>query len=356
MLQNRIKKLRDRFEDLKINGILLSNPFNRYYLSGFTGTSGYLIIGEDKSILITDSRYIKQAREQCVDIEVVDQGKDIYETFLKVLDEIKINRLGFEENHITLRQFREYEKKLEEINLVPIRGEIKRLREIKDKEEIIKIRKAAEIADGALSHILNYIKPGIREDEISLEIEYFMKRQGASAVSFDTIVASGERSSMPHGVASSKEIEFGDTVTLDFGCIYEGYCSDMTRTVFVGKAKEEIKKIYEIVLKAQTSALEMLKSGLLCKDIDACAREIITAYGYGENFGHGLGHSLGLEIHEDPAISSRSERNLESDMVITIEPGIYLEDIGGVRIEDLVLITENSYENLVKSPKEIIII
>jgi len=356
MFQDRIKKLRDRFEDLKINGILLSNPFNRYYLSGFTGTSGYLFIGEDKSVLITDSRYMKQAKEQCADIEVVDQGKDIYETFLKIIDYIKINRLGFEENHITLRQFSEYEKKLADINLIPVRGEIKRLREIKDKEEIIKITKAAEIADGAFSHILNYIKPGVHENEISLEIEYFMKRQGASAVSFDTIVASGERSAMPHGVASSKEIELGDTVTLDFGCIYEGYCSDMTRTVFVGEAKEEIKKIYEIVLKAQTSALEMLKAGLLCKDIDACARKIITAYGYGENFGHGLGHSLGLEIHEDPAISSKSERKLETDMVVTIEPGIYLEDIGGVRIEDLVLITKNGYENLVKSPKEIIVI
>lgn len=352
----RIQKLKERFEDLKIDGILIANPFNRLYLSDFTGTSGYLLIGKNKSIIITDFRYIEQAHNQCTGYEIIDQGKDFYKTLFKAIQDTNIRNLGIEENHITLRQFGEYEKKLSSIKLVPVRGEIKKFREIKDIMEISKIRKAAEITDNAFEHILKYIRPGITEKEIAIELEYFMKKQGASAVSFETIVASGERSSMPHGAASLKKIEYKDTVTLDFGCIYEGYCSDMTRTVFVGEAKKEMNDIYRIVLEAQQAALQVLKPGLLCKDVDACAREIISRYGYGENFGHGLGHSVGLEVHEEPAVSSKSERILEPGMVVTIEPGIYLEGVGGVRIEDLVLITESGYENFVKVSKKLTIV
>ena len=356
MYQNRINKVRESFESYNINGIIIASRYNRYYLSGFTGTNGYLIIDKDRNILITDSRYIEQASKQCPDYEIINQGKNIYETIQKVLQQMNILELGFEDNHITYREYADYEKNIQNLKLIPVRNSVERIREIKNAEEIKKIKKAAQIADETFNHILGYIKPGVEEKEIALEIDYYMKKLGASELSFKTIAASGERSSMPHGVAGSRKIVFGDNITLDFGCIYEGYCSDMTRTVFVGQAQENIKDIYKIVLEAQKAALQMLKPGLLCKDVDACARDIIKEYGFGENFGHGLGHSVGLEVHEEPAISTKSDRILESGMVITIEPGIYLESIGGVRIEDLVLITETGYENLVSSRKDMIII
>ncbi|MGE5473587.1 MAG: M24 family metallopeptidase [Ignavibacteriales bacterium] len=356
MFQSRIKKLRDSFNSNNIDALIVENHYNVYYLSGFTGTNGYLLIEKGRSFLITDSRYLEQAKIECKDYEVVNQGKDIYGTLFNILDETNIKNLGFEGNYITLKRFGEYEERLTGINLISVKGEIKKLRETKDLQEIQKIKTAANIADMAFNHILNYLKPGITENEISLEIEYFMKKQGASEISFETIVASGVRSSMPHGVATSKIIEYGDTVTLDFGCIYDRYCSDMTRTVFIGQAQEKIKEIYKIVLEAQQSAIQMLEPGLVCKDADAEARSIISKSGYGPNFGHSLGHSLGLEVHEEPSLSYNSEKILKPGMVVTIEPGIYLEGIGGVRIEDLILITENGYENFVSASKEIIII
>jgi len=356
MFQNRINKLKESFENFNIGGIMIASRYNRYYLSGFTGTNAYLVINKERNILITDSRYIEQAKKQCPDYEIVNQGKNFYETLQDIFQQISITEIGFEENYITYRQYYDCEKNMKNIKLIPVRNSVEGIREIKDSEEIRKIKKAAQIADETFSHILSYIKPGIVEKEIALEIDYFMKKLGAAELSFETIVASGERSSMPHGVADSREIKDGDTITLDFGCIYEGYCSDMTRTIFVGKAQEKIQDIYKIVLEAQEAALQMLKPGLVCKDIDEMARKIITRYGYGENFGHGLGHSLGLEIHEEPTLSTKSERILEAGMIVTIEPGIYIEGFGGVRIEDLVLITEEGYENLVKSRKEITVI
>lgn len=356
MFQSRINRLRDSFFSSNIDALIVENRYNVYYLSGFSGTNGCLLIGKTRNFLITDSRYTEQAKNQCKDYEVINQEKDIYNTLFKILKDTDINNLGFEGNYITLKRFSEYENKLTGINLVSVKGEIKKLREIKDQQEIKKIKKAARITDSAFSHILDYIKPGISEKEISIELEYFMKKLGASEVSFETIVASGIRSSMPHGTATSKKIEFGDTLTIDFGCIYDGYCSDMTRTVFVGQAQEKIKEIYKIVLEAQESAMQMLNPGVVCKDVDLRARNIIEKYGYGKNFGHGLGHSLGLEIHEEPYLSYNSEKVLKPGMVVTIEPGIYIEGVGGVRIEDLTLITENGFENLANSGKKIITI
>ncbi|MGE5328910.1 MAG: M24 family metallopeptidase [Deltaproteobacteria bacterium] len=355
-MEERISKLRENLAGYNVGGIIITSRYNRYYLSGFTGTNGYLIIGKEKKILITDSRYIEQAKKQCPDYEIVNQGKNIYEVLQDILQQINISELGFEENYITYRQYADCEKNIKGVKLVPVINSVEKIREIKDRQEIKKIKKAAQIADKTFEHILNYIKIGITEKEIALEIDYFMKKLGASELSFETIVASGTRSSMPHGVASSKIIEDGDTITIDFGCIYDGYCSDMTRTIFVGEPHQKMKDIYKIVLEAQEAALKVLKPGVPCKDVDQIARDIISKYGYGENFGHGLGHSVGLEIHEDPALSTKSERILEAGMVVTVEPGIYVEGIGGVRIEDLVLITENGYENLTSSSKEITVI
>jgi len=238
----------------------------------------------------------------------------------------------------------------------PFSKTIKNPRRIKDKEEIRKIAQAEELGDRAFSYILDFIKAGKSEKEVAVELEFFMRRNGASKLSFDTICASGVRSAMPHGVASDKIIEKGDFVTLDFGCVLDGYCSDMTRTVVVGKATQRQKEIYEIVLKAQKSALDIVKAGILCKTADKVARDIIDNAGYKDNFGHGTGHSVGIEIHELPSLSPKSEDILEVGNVVSVEPGIYIEDFGGVRIEDLVQIMPDGIENLTKSKKNLLII
>ena len=233
---------------------------------------------------------------------------------------------------------------------------IEKLRMIKTDDEIRTIRRAAEIADEAFSHILTFIKPGVTELEVSNELEFFMRRLGASESSFDTIVASGKRSALPHGVATGKTIENGDMVTLDFGALYDGYVSDITRTVAVGEPTEELKKIYHIVLEAQMRACSALKPGMTGKEADAVARDYIKDHGYGEAFGHSTGHGIGLEVHEGPGLSFRSDTVLKPGMVVTVEPGIYVPGLGGVRIEDDVLITEDGCELLTSSPKELIIL
>ena len=302
-MQVRVDKLKRKYESLGVNAVLVSNPYNLVYLTGFTGTYGYALIGKERNIFITDLRYVEQAKGQCKGFEIVTQEKSMFQTILDALKNLNVTNLGFEEDHVTYKHYLMLREVFRDINILPTENIIEKLREIKDDDEVSNMRKAAAIADNAFSHILNVIKPGITERDIALELEFNMKKNGASALSFDTIVASGVRSAMPHGVASDKIIEFGDVITLDFGCIYDGYCSDMTRTIFVGKINEKIKELYEIVLEAQKSALKSLKSGVICRDVDGVARGLIKDKGYGENFGHGLGHSVGLEIHEEPRLS-----------------------------------------------------
>ena len=247
-------------------------------------------------------------------------------------------------------------KSVVKANLVPLSGVIEKIRLIKTPEEINIIKVACEIADQAFSHILNFIKPGITELEVSNELEFFMRKQGATASSFDTIVASGLRSALPHGVATNKEIENGDFVTLDFGAIYNGYVSDITRTIAVGKPSNQLIEMYETVLESQLLALQHVKPGMTGREADNIARDFLKSKGYGEAFGHSTGHGIGLEIHEGPTLSSRSDTVLEPNMVVTIEPGIYLPGIGGVRIEDDIVITETGNEKLTHSKKELIIL
>ncbi len=355
-MQNRIDNLRESFESAGIDAVLVSNPYNLRYLTSFTGTYGWAVIGKEKCVFITDFRYDEQARRQCKGYDIVVLEKGIFETIFNVLQELGISNLGFEDNHITYRQYENYSSAFKNVNLFPVKNSIQELRTIKDEEEISKIQRAAQIADSAFSHILEIIKPGVSELDIALELEFYMRKNGASSLSFDTIVASGQRSSMPHGVATNKLIRYGDTVTIDFGCVFEGYCSDMTRTIFVGKVDEKLKEIYEIVLQAQLAALDILKPGIISRDVDRIARGIISEKGFGDNFGHSLGHSVGLEIHEKPRLSSKDETVLKQGMVLTVEPGIYVEGLGGVRIEDLVVITQEGFQNLVTSPKDLIIL
>ena len=322
---------------------------NIFYYSGFESEDGALIITKDSSILLTDSRYTIQAKLQSPSYEVYDISNT--ESIIKSL---KQEILCIEEEFVTVKEFsklQSYGKKLK-----PFSKAIKKPRRVKDSEEILRISKAEELGDVAFSYVLNLIKPGKSEKEIAIELEFFIKKNGAEKLSFDTICASGVRSAMPHGVASDKIIENGDFLTLDFGCVLDGYCSDMTRTVVIGKASQRHKEIYEIVLKAQESALGIIKAGVSGKEADAAARKVINSYGYKDNFGHGTGHSVGVEIHELPSLSPKSEDILEAGNVVSVEPGIYIEGFGGVRIEDLVQISDENTLNLTKSQKDLLII
>lgn len=348
---SRTDRLRELLDDNE--AVIISSYPNIFYYSGFTSEDAYLLISHDKKLLITDSRYTIQAREQAPDYEVVDSK----EGFKNIFKRISSRYIGFEENNISVRQHRNWQFSMtSDRMLVPMQKRIESLRQIKENDEIRHIAEAERIGDEAFSYVLDKIKPGVTERDIALELEFFMKKQGASALSFETIAASGIRGAMPHGAASEKLIEKGDLLTLDFGCVYEGYCSDMTRTVAVGSVNDKQRKIYDTVLKAQQAALDIIAPGKKCSEIDAAARDVIKAAGYGENFGHALGHSVGIEIHETPVFSSKSTDIVKPGNVITAEPGIYIDGFGGVRIEDLVAVTEDGIQNLTHSPKDLIIV
>ncbi|SHK12378.1 M24 family metallopeptidase [Tepidibacter formicigenes] len=351
-MNNRIKKLKEEMKNRDLDAVLIYKPENRRYISGFTGTAGYVLITEDKSIFFTDFRYIQQAASQCKGFEILEISRN--KPVTEYLENMNIKNLGFEDDYMDFSTYSKFTDELKNIKFIPLKGLMLSLRVVKDEDEINTIAKAASIADEAFKHILTYIKPGISEKDIALELEYFMKKKGATGLSFESIVASGKRSSLPHGVASDKLIEKGDFLTLDFGCIYNGYCSDMTRTIVIGKASDEQKNIYEIVLNAQIKALEAVKPGITGCELDKIARDIITDAGYGDKFGHGLGHGVGLEVHEMPHVNSLGTNPLLPGMVITDEPGIYIPDFGGVRIEDLVVVTKDGYKVLSNSPKELI--
>lgn len=348
-MKSRADSLCEKLHDNE--AVFISSYPNIFYYSGFTSDDAYLLISRDAKYIITDSRYTIQAHEQADGFTVLD----IKEGFEKIFSKISAKYIGYEENCMKVREHRKLNMKLTESQtFVEKQNFINEPRRIKDDYEIKKIAEAEKIGDEAFAYVLNKIKAGVTEREIALEIEFFMKKQGASALSFDTIVASGARSAMPHGIASEKVIENGDLVTLDFGCVFEGYCSDMTRTVVVGKANERQREIYDVVLKAQTTAINEIATGLYCCDIDAVARGIIAEAGYGDNFGHGLGHSVGIEIHENPSFAPRCTDTIENGHVITVEPGVYLEGFGGVRIEDLIVVRNGKAQNLTGSPKELI--
>ena len=351
-MRSKITKFRELMTEKSIDSVIIYKPENRRYISDFTGSSGYALITQERAYFITDFRYVQQAAKQCVGYEIIEHSSE--KSIYQILKELGVKALGFEEDFVTYSQYKDFADKLPDTKLVPIEGLVSTLRKVKYEDEIEYIQKAADITDQAFSYICRYIRSGMSERDVALELENFMKKQGASSISFDIIVASGIRSSLPHGVASEKVIEDGDFVTLDFGCIYNGYCSDMTRTVVVGKANEKQKEIYEIVLEAQVKALEAIKPGMTGIEVDKIARDIITGKGYGAYFGHGLGHGVGLEVHEAPRLSPIGKDLLESGMIVTNEPGIYIPDFGGVRIEDLVLVTQEGYHVLSKSPKELI--
>ncbi len=337
---------------------VISSDQNRFYLTEFNSSAGTVVVTENKAVLLIDFRYFEKASKTVKNLEV-RLCRKLYPEINDILKKENIENVIIESAYTTIDSFQRIKTNLADFNILDdsrLSDKLTELRQTKNQAEIEFIKKAQKITDDAFSHILNFIKVGVTEREIALELEFFMRRKGSEGVAFDTITVSGKNSSLPHGVPSEKPINNGDFITMDFGAVCSGYCSDMTRTVAVGFASEEQRRIYDTVLKAQAVALKHIKPLTPCNEVDKAARDIITYAGYGEYFGHGLGHSVGIEIHENPACNTRDITPLKSGMIMTVEPGIYLPDKFGVRIEDMVLVTDDGYENLTKSPKELIIL
>lgn len=351
----KLTKLREQFQKNDIDGLLVTSSKNRRYITNFSGTAGVALISESGAKFITDFRYVEQATKQIEGFEIVQHKGAIVEEVARLSKEMGITKLGFEQDHVSFGEYQLYDKHIS-TTLVPVSGVIEKLRLIKTDFELKILKEAAEIADATFTHILPYIKAGATELSVSNELEMFMRNQGATSSSFDIIVASGLRSALPHGVASDKVIETGDFVTLDFGALYKGYCSDITRTVSIGQPSDELRTIYDIVLEAQKLGMSGIKPGITGREADALTRDYITEKGYGEYFGHSTGHGIGLDVHEGPGLSAKSDMVLEPGMVVTVEPGIYVAGTGGVRIEDDTVITEDGNQTLTFSTKELIIL
>jgi len=351
----KLTKLRESFQASSIDALLITSGKNRQYITGFTGSAGVAVVTEDKAVFITDFRYTEQAAKQCEGFEIVQHKGGLVDEIANVVKDLGVAKLGFEQDHVTFSTYLNYKTTIK-ADLVPVSGVIEKLRLIKSEQEIKILKEATQIADAAFEHILTYIKPGLTELDVSNELEFFMRKQGAVSSSFDIIVASGYRSALPHGVASDKVIEKGEFVTLDFGAYYKGYNSDITRTLAVGEPSDELKTIYDIVLEAQLRGMRGIKAGITGREADALTRDYITEKGYGEYFGHSTGHGLGMEVHEGPSLSVKSETVLEPGMIVTVEPGIYVAGLGGVRIEDDTIVTETGNETLSFSTKELIIL
>ncbi|WKA56389.1 M24 family metallopeptidase [Planococcus shixiaomingii] len=348
----KLQKLRTEMENQQLEALLVTSHYNLRYVTNFTGSAGLALITQDKAWFITDFRYTEQAAAQAAEFEVVQAKTNLLEEVADLVKEQKLGAIAFEQDYVTYATFVQYKEKLA-AELKPVSGLIEKIRMIKSPEEISILKQAAKIADAAYEHICGFIRAGRTELEVSNELEFFMRQQGATSSSFDIIVASGLRSAMPHGVATDKVIEQGDMVTLDFGALYNGYISDITRTVAVGEPSEQLKEIYQIVLDSQVLGVEKIGPGMTGIQADAIARDYIKSKGYGEAFGHSTGHGIGLEVHEGPGLSSKSDTILEPGMAVTVEPGIYLPGVGGVRIEDDILITESGNERLTNSTKEL---
>jgi Xaa-Pro aminopeptidase len=348
-MKERIKALRARMAEKKLDGMVITDLANMRYLVGYSGDNGILLITKNRSLFFTDFRYQEQSRREIRNAVTRIRNRDLYAVF--PVEELKgIKRLGFETESLTHRNYLKIKKQIKKIKFVPCENWVYLLRSVKDNEELKLIRKAAAISDAVFTKILKRIKPGVYEKDLAAELDYLITRQ--AEIAFPTIVGAGRNGALPHYQPGMKKLKKGEPVVFDFGTRYQGYCSDMTRTVFVGKADARGKKIYSIVLAAQQKALDAIKPGEKAMDIDAKARNYITEKGYGEKFGHGLGHGVGLMVHEGPALAKTSQAILKHNQVVTVEPGIYLPDWGGVRIEDLVRVTKDGYENFTKSTKE----
>jgi Xaa-Pro aminopeptidase len=348
-----------RMDALSIDGLLLKDDSNIRYVSGYTGSDAYVLLQEKGNIFITDARYTEQARLECEGFTVREWKKSdaSLEAFIaKNVTELGIRKLGFERSHVSYDFYEKLTGALPDVQCIPTQNIIESLRYIKSTSEVEYIRKAASFADAAFSKILDYIKPGRSEQEVVTELEYYLKKAGSEGIGFPVILVSGKKTSMPHGIPSDKKIGNGDFITIDFGGLYKGYHSDMTRTIAVGKVNDDQKKLYATVKEAQQRGVDALRSGVVGNIPDQKVREVMNRAGYIDHYYPGLGHGLGLDIHEQPFVGIRCNETLQHGCVVTMEPGIYLPDWGGVRIEDTVWVKDTDPEVLTTAPKELIVL
>jgi len=330
------------------DGLMVTDPFNLRWLTGFTGGEGVALLAGRRRRLLTDSRYTTQAADEAAGFKIVKFLRRAEEV-AEAAGKLGVKTLAFEAGGMTHGRFLELEKAMGPITLVPLPADLKKLRAVKDAEEIRLIARAAKIAREALRECLPLLQPGRREREFAADLEAAMRRAGSGPAPFETIVASGPRGALPHGAAAERKMKKGDLVTIDFGAIYGGYQSDQTVTVALGRPSSGLKNIYAVVREAQRRAIRLIRPGAVCQAVDLAARDYIREQGYGDYFGHGLGHGVGLETHEEPLLNFRSETVLLPGMVVTVEPGIYLPGVGGVRIEDMALVTASGCRLLTAS-------
>ncbi len=353
VMRDHLDRARHYLGSSGVDALLVLKTENRRYVTGFTGTAGLAFVTVGEALLAVDFRYEQQAALQAPTCQVLRGGADPVVALVEAVRAREVRRIGFESEFVPYAQVERLREKLAPAELVPL-PDVDRIRWVKDAEEIAAISQAAEIADAAFAYILDILRPGRTEREAAVELEVYMRRSGAERISFESVLASGPRSAFPHGRATDRVMAVGDLVTLDFGAVYEGYASDLTRTIVLGMPDDRQRQVYQVVLEAQQRALAALRPGVSGRQVDEVGRSVIAAAGFGEAFGHALGHGLGLDVHEGPRLSPRDDTVLEPGMVLTVEPGIYLPGWGGVRIEDDVVVTAHGGRVLTHAPKELL--
>src|SRR5689334_1609913 len=353
--QHRRRALAGLLRESRIDSLLVTHPANWFYLTGFTGESGALVVSKKAATLVTDGRFVVQAKEETKGVRVREQKGSVFESTAQALRETKARRVGFDPVHTTVSQLQSMRKASKgRLEWVSAPGIVEALRARKDAGELAQMHKAAILAGEIVEFAIGLLKPGVREREVGAEIEYHMRKRGASGPAFETIVAFGSRAALPHARPTGKRLRKNELVVLDLGVILGHYCSDITRTVFVGRAPKRIQTWYKAVLEAQGAAISAVKEGVSCGEVDAAARRVLESYGLDQLFVHSTGHGLGLEIHEDPRVAKGQARRLEPGNAITIEPGVYAEGIGGIRIEDDVAVHAGRTEVLTRAPRNLI--
>ncbi|PYT77940.1 MAG: aminopeptidase P family protein [Acidobacteria bacterium] len=352
---HRRHKLGELLQKSRIDALLVMHPANWFYLTGFTGDSGALVVSPKATALVTDGRFVVQAKAETQNVRICQQEGTLPESVARVLGKLRIRKVGFDAMHMTVSQLQAARKaSASRWQWIPAAGMVEALRMRKDDGELAQMRKAAILAGDIMEFAIGLLKPGVRETEVAAEVEYEMRTRGAAGPSFETIVAFGDRAALPHARPTAKRLRKNELVVLDLGVILGHYCSDVTRTVFCGRAQKRIQTWYKAVLEAQAAAISRAKEGVTCGEVDAAARQVLTGYGLDHLFVHSTGHGLGLEIHEDPRVAKGQARRLEPGNVITIEPGVYAEGIGGIRIEDDVAVHAGRTEILTRAPRNLI--
>jgi Xaa-Pro aminopeptidase len=353
----RLRKLRTSIAERQLDAILLSQPENLRYLSGFTGSSGWLLVSEKKTILATDFRYVEQAKEESPDFEIIQSKRELSDWLPDLVSDLRWHKLGFEANCISYNTHHKLSEALKttqiDLALVPTTDIVEQLRSIKEPEELEFITKAAALIDITWEQAKSIVRPGTTEKEVAWEIEKFLRQEDSEGIPFEIIVASGTNSALPHARPTEKIMRPGEPVLIDMGARINGYCSDLSRTLLLSETDKILREIYDIVLKAQITAIEGIESGMDASQADQLARSVIEEAGYGDAFGHSLGHGVGLAVHELPTLGPSSSNSLTDGMVFTIEPGIYLAGQGGVRIEDMVVLENGKARVLTKAKKDL---